>query len=331
MAEHGETSSAVQNGGVWKDVSGEVMAVHGGGILRAEGYYYWFGENRIGNRKVSCYRSSDLIHWEFRADVLTTESPYSPIDTRTNPDLKADGLVTRYGEGATIERPKVLYNEETGKYVMWMHWENGRDYRDARCAVASCATVDGEYTYHGSFNPAGYMSRDCTLFKDEDGTAYFISAARDNADLHVYRLSRDYLSIDEHVKKLWPGQYREAPALFKRGGLYYMITSACTGWRPNQAKYAYAESITGRWSSLMNLGDATTYQTQPAFVLPVQGSEGTGYLYIGDRWDPDDYYRSTYVFLPLEFPEDRRLELNWADAVSIDAGTGRIWRKEGLK
>jgi len=86
------------------------------------------------------------------------------------------------------------------------------------------------------------MSRDCTLFQDDDGTAYFISAARDNADLHIYRLSDDYLSIDEHVKTLWPGQYREAPAMIKREGIYFLVTSGCTGWTPNQAKYGFGQA-----------------------------------------------------------------------------------------
>ena len=76
---------------------------------------------------------------------------------------------------------------------MWAHWEMPSDYKLARCAVAVCDTIDGDYTYLGSFNPMGYMSRDCTLFVDDDKCAYFISAARDNQDLHIYCLTEDYL------------------------------------------------------------------------------------------------------------------------------------------
>ena len=47
---------------------------------------------------------------------------------------------------ANIERPKVIYNTTTGKYVMWMHKENGTDYNEARAAVAISSTVDGNYT-----------------------------------------------------------------------------------------------------------------------------------------------------------------------------------------
>ncbi|CAG7634094.1 family 43 glycosylhydrolase [Paenibacillus allorhizosphaerae] len=323
---------AFMNGSLWHDTSGKPIHAHGGGMLRTNGYFYWFGENREGSKRVSCYRSANLSDWEFRGDVLTLDAPFRPIETRTAPELITD---SETGRGANIERPKVIYNKQTGKYVMWMHWENGKDYSAARCAIATCDTVDGAYVYHGSFDPVGHMSRDCTLFADDDGTAYFISAARDNADLHIYRLSRNYLAIDEHVKTLWPGQYREAPALVKRDGVYYMLTSGCTGWEPNQGKYACARTITGRWSELVDFGGPTTYDTQPTCILQVQGTETTSYLYIGDRWDPVDYHSSSYAILPLEFPDGESLALNWADSVVIDADSGRtrterersgIWR-----
>jgi len=315
----------IDNRKPWLDTRGQVIRAHGGGFLYDNDYYYWFGENRTDGCKVSCYRSENLAEWEWRSDVLTIDSEVEPIYYRTSLDMNPFST----DSGANIERPKVLYNAMTGKYVMWMHWENGRDYSDARCAVATCDTVDGAYTYRGSFNPIGHMSRDCTLFQDDDGTAYFISAARDNADLLVYRLSDDYLSIDELVRTLWPGQYREAPAVVKHGGIYYMISSACTGWLPNQATYAYADSLTGKWSALYPLGDATTYDTQPTYILPVTGSETTSYLYIGDRWDPSDYHQSSYVFLKLEIPVDRVMKLEWADLVELNPETGTVEKITG--
>lgn len=314
-----DRQTALMNGALWTDTSGQPIHAHGGGMLKDGGYTYWFGEDRRGHRRVSCYRSANLIDWEFRGDALTLHSPFRPLETRTDPRLITDPDT---GRGANIERPKVIRNPRTGQYVMWMHWENGKDYADARCAVATCDTADGEYVYRGSFNPVGHMSRDCTLFVDDDGTAYFISAARDNADLNIYRLSEDYLAIDEHVKTLWPGQYREAPAMMKRGGVYFLVTSGCTGWLPNQGKYAFADSITGRWSPLYDLGGPTTFDTQPTYILPVQGKEATSWLYIGDRWDPTDYHRSSYAALPLTFPDEKTMRLEWADSVAVDEAAG---------
>lgn len=320
-----ENGAAIRNGTAWMDNSGEPIRAHGGWMLQEAGYFYWFGEDRTDGKKVSCYRSRDLYHWESRGAVLTLASKASPVYYRTSLALvMVDQEDNGFGQGAVIERPKVLRNERTGKYVMWMHWENGRNYSDARCAVATCDTIDGEYVYHGSFNPIGHMSRDCTVFQDSDGSAYFISAARDNADLLVYRLSDDYLSIEEHVKTLWPGQYREAPAVMKRNGIYFLVTSACTGWLPNQGAYAYSDSLTGRWSQLIPFGDTTTYDTQPAFIVPLQSQGETSYLYVGDRWDPSHYHHSSYVFLPISFPSDKELKLEWADRITIDLTTGQI-------
>lgn len=316
------------NGQKLIDTTGNVLHAHGGFIIQKDDFYYWFGENRTGDIRVSCYRSSDLSTWEHRNDVLTYHSSTMPHYVRSDIKLLKSIKQTEEDQpvikGCNIERPKVIYNEKTKKYVMWMHYENGIHYGDARCAVAVCDKIDGDYTYLGSFNPVGNMSRDCTVFVDDDKTAYFISAARENADIIIYRLSEDYLSIDEQIKTLWPGQCREAPTLFKRNDIYYMLSSACTGWAPNQGKYAVASSIMGIWSPLMEFGDATTYRSQPAFVLPIQGSKESNFLYVGDRWNGEIYSDSTYVFLPIQFDKDNKLSLPWGFETKIDMITGII-------
>ncbi|MEG0014920.1 MAG: family 43 glycosylhydrolase [Cellulosilyticaceae bacterium] len=299
------------------DINGDVLHAHGGHIIKHGGYYYWIGEDRTGRNKVSCYRSNDLQDWEFRNHILTLDSTSNKHYVRTKYELEIESEVAEIGIGCNIERPKVIYNDKTQKFVMWMHWERPADYREARCAVAVCDTIDGDYVYLGSFNPIGHMSRDCTLFKEENGTAYFISTARDNADIHIYRLSEDYLAIDEHVKTLWPGQYREAPTVFKRNDLYYMLTSGCTGWSPNQSTYAVANAIDGRWSNLRNIGDETTYRSQPTCVMDID-KEKDQYLYIGDRWGgTEGYFESSYVLLPLVFDEEGNMSMAYQEEVVI--------------
>ncbi|MEU7880052.1 RICIN domain-containing protein [Microbispora bryophytorum] len=301
----------VTNGTQFLDTGGNALHAHGGGVLKAGDYYYWFGENRNPDntfRAVSVYRSTDLNHWEFRRDVLTRSSA---------PELNV----------ANIERPKVIYNDSTGRYVMWMHKENGSDYGEARAAVASSATVDGDYTYHGSFRPLGqYMSRDITLFND-NGTAYMISAADENYDLHIYRLTPDYLNVSTLVGNFWNDAHREAPAMFKRGSVYFLLTSAATGWNPNQARYATAPSVSGPWTGWTDVGDGTTFNSQPAFVLPVQGSSTTSYLYMGDRWAGAWGGRvndSQYVWLPITFPSATSMSLTWYPQITIDTATGVV-------
>jgi hypothetical protein len=307
----GAAAVTVPVGAMFTDTSGAALHAHGGGVLKVGSYYYWFGENRNPDstfRYVSVYRSTDLRTWEFRRNVLTQDS-HSELRT------------------ANIERPKVIYNASTGQYVMWMHKENGRDYGEARAAVAVSSTVDGDYTYLRSFRPLNHMSRDITAFVDTNGTAYMISAANENADLHIYRLTSSYTDIAALVHTLWRGSWREAPAMFKRGSVYFLLTSGATGWAPNQQKYATASSVEGTWSALQNVGDGTAYGSQGAYVLPVQGTSSTSYLYLGDRWAGawgGPVNDSRYVWLPLQFPSGTTMSMANAASVTIDTDTGSL-------
>ncbi|GGL82125.1 beta-xylosidase [Streptomyces fumigatiscleroticus] len=302
----------ILNGTQFTDTSGSPVHAHGGGIVKSGAYYYWFGEHRNADntfRYVDAYRSTDLKTWEFRNHVLTESSAGELAD-------------------ANIERPKVMYNAATGQYVMWMHKENGTDYSEARAAVAVSDTVDGSYRYLGSFRPLGqHMSRDLTVFTDTDGTGYMVSAARDNYDLHIYRLTADFTGIAGLVANPWPGGHREAPALFKRNGVYFMLTSGATGWSPNQQRYATATGLAGPWSAMTDVGDSTAYGSQTAYVLPVQGTSATSYLYLGDRWGNsfggtvDD---SRYVWLPLAFPSATSLSMSWYPEVAVDTAAGTV-------
>lgn len=279
------------------DVSGRKIEAHGGWILFHRGYYYWYGEDRQNHRYVHCYRSEDLQRWEDRGAVITTDTK----ETLRIPSYEL-GLVHPSGNKVNLERPKVIYNEQTEEFVMWMHYENGEDYSDARAAVATSKFPDRDFVYHGSFRPMGHMSRDCTLFVDE-GKAYFISTARDNADLHIYLLRKDYLGVERLMLKAFPDRYREAPAVFKKDGRYYLLTSGCTGWKPNQCQYAFSDSMEGPWSDLIPIGNSDTYHSQPAFILKF----GQSHYYVGDCWGgmdwedlkDFDYRKSTYLTLEL--------------------------------
>jgi len=315
LATAGPAQAAAQtitNGTQFTDSSGNVVHAHGGGVIKVGSYYYWFGEHRNADNTfqyVDAYRSSDLKNWEFRNHVLSQSS--------------ASELAS-----ANIERPKVMYNASTGKFVMWMHKENGSDYSEARAAVAVSSTVDGNYTYQGSFRPLGdSMSRDITVFVDTDGTGYMASAANENYDLHLYKLTADYTGIASLVANPWPGGHREAPALFKRGSVYFMLTSGATGWNANQQQYATATSLAGPWSAMTNVGDSTAFNSQTAYVLPVQGTSGTSYLYLGDRWGNSfggTVNDSRYVWLPLTFPSSTSLSMSWYPEITVDTTAGTV-------
>ena len=150
----------LKNGTLWLDTDGKPIHAHGGYILFHEGWYYWYGEDRRDRYYVSCYRSKNLTDWEFRNHVLTMDSKMESYRVQTKLQLQNED-----GGKVNLERPKVLYSKRTGKFVLWAHFENGRDYSEAAAAVATCGTPDGDFTYHGHFKPYGSMSRDCTLLQ----------------------------------------------------------------------------------------------------------------------------------------------------------------------
>ncbi|NIR03364.1 MAG: family 43 glycosylhydrolase, partial [Gemmatimonadales bacterium] len=264
------------------------------------GTYYWFGENKAGATGqgslaradvigVSCYSSTDLLHWKNEGIVL----PAVPDDSDS--DLHPSRVV---------ERPKVLYNERTRSYVMWMHID-AADYRYARTGVAVSKSVTGPYEYLGSIRPNGAQSRDLTVFRDDGGAAYLIHASAGNRTLRIARLSEDYTRPTGDFTRSFVNRYREAPAMFRHDGRYYLITSGCSGWTPNAAQHAVGEAAMGPWRTMGNpcLGTtrqrSTTFRSQSTFVLPVHGLPGA-YILMADRWNAADLGTSRYVWLPIE-------------------------------
>ena len=301
--------NAIRSGTVWTDTRGDVIQAHGIGMIRVGNTYYWYGEVHLGgqsSKAVRCYASTDLKHWTFKNTVLSQRS--------------APALAN-----ASFERPKVVYNERTKKYVLWAHKETVGDYKDARAVVAVCDTPDGNFAYVKDFRPFGNESRDCTLFKDDDGSAYFISSTRGNSDMMCYRLTDDYLDVKEQSIML-KGARREAPAVFKRNGRYYLITSACTAWGPNGNMYATSPRIDGRFGPMKVLCSGKTWNTycsQSAYVLPVEGTQGTSYVFMADRWKGWNLRDSRYMFLPIQFHDDGSLvPLEWNDSWNINTATG---------
>ena len=109
----------------WPDRKGEHINAHGGGLLFHEGKYYWYGENRPARGfttevGVEVYSSSDLMNWEDEGVALA-------VSEEAGHDIE---------RGCIMERPKVVRNPKTGKFVMWFHLElKGKGYAAARVAL----------------------------------------------------------------------------------------------------------------------------------------------------------------------------------------------------
>jgi len=297
------------------DVDGHVINAHGAGVLYYNGVYYLFGEIKKGatwfvpNQSwedyrvpaggISCYSSTDLSHWKYEGVALPaiTGDATSDIDT-----------------GRVMERPKVVYNSLTKKFVMWLHIDKN-DYSYAHAGVAVSDQPAGPYTYLGSVKPNGQDSRDMTLFKDDDGKAYLIHASEGNNTMQICLLTDDYLSPSATYSRVLVNRNREAPAMFKSRGRYFLITSACTGWSPNAATYAVADSPLGPWKEQGNPctgpNAETTFNAQSTYVLPMD-EKGSRFLFMADIWNKTDLPGSAYLWLPLQVDGDT-VTIRWID------------------
>ncbi len=333
-------------GELWYDNNQVHINAHSAGILYDNGIYYWFGEHKIegeaGNLAqvgVHCYSSKDLYNWTDEGIALA---------------VMPEGSGSDIEKGCILERPKVIRNAKTGKYVMWFHLETkNMGYKAARSGVAVSDQVTGPYQFLHSERPdaghwpinvepvhqsgiipsagqdygggglpahpdtlnlvgrdyeGGQMARDMTLFVDDDGTAYHIFASEENSTLHISRLSDDYLTHAGEYGRFFVNRFMEAPALFKRNGKYYLIASGCTGWNPNAARSAVAESIFGPWTELGNpcRGDQSelTFNGQSTYVLQVNGKPDC-YIFMADRWTPQNAIDGRYLWLPIRFEQDK--------------------------
>lgn len=308
MRQNSDEWTTITNGNLWITADGDTVQAHAPGFLKIKDTWYMVGEDRSREWRpdVNLYSSRDLQNWSFEKKIIANGV--------TSPDL---------GSTRMIERAKLLYNKKTKRYVVWCHWESS-NYGASEAACFSSDRIDGTYRLEWSGRPLGIKSRDCNVFVDTDGTAYFISTTEENQHLGLFRLSDDYLSIVEHTQ-LFPWQRREAPAIVKLDQKYFMFSSACTGWAPNQCKLSWSHDLKTGWSTLENIGDDKAFRTQPAAILEIKGSKDTTYLYVGDRWKDPNLAQSKTIIFPVTFT-NTSCKFQYIDRFEINFKTGE-WRQ----
>ena len=341
----------------WPDRKGEHINAHGGGLLFHEGKYYWYGENRPARGfttevGVEGYSSSDLMNWEDEGVALA-------VSEEAGHDIE---------RGCIMERPKVVRNPKTGKFVMLFHLElKGKGYAAARVGFAESDSPVGPFRFIRSLRPnagkwptdfsrrdirkakklkeadykewwtpewreaireglllardvpGGQMSRDMTVYVDDDGKAYHIYSAEENLTLNLAELTDDYLDYTGRYVRIAPGGQNEAPTIFKRDGVYWMITSGCTGWAPNEARMFKAASLWGPWEQLpspfVGKDAKKSFHTQGTYIFKVEGTED-GFVFMADRWNPQSLKNSRHIWLPIDFEADGTPVIRWVDSWS---------------
>lgn len=348
----------IRSGQLWPDNHGVHVNAHGGGILYHRGTYYWFGEHKAENTSnamvgVTCYSSKNLTDWKNEGVALA-------VSDEQGSDIE---------KGCILERPKVIYNAKTRKFVMWFHLElKGLGYRAALASVAVADKVTGPYHFLRSqrvnayryplnvtesekaamaklqpkdyaewWTPkwrraiekglflqrdlsTGQMARDQTVYVDDDGKAYHIFSSEDNLTLQIAELSEDYTFHTGRFVRVAAGGQNEAPAIFKKDGTYWMITSGCTGWEPNKARMFSARDIMGPWkqheSPCVGPKADLTFGGQSTYVLKVEGRRDA-FIFMADIWRPKHPSDARYIWLPIDFKNGLPV-VEWRDEWTLE-------------
>ena len=304
----------VRPGEPWLDSRDQRIQAHGGGVTFYQGVYYWFGEDRTqGNdpdkRYVACYSSRDLVHWKSSGQVLALADP------------------EHLGQNWVLERPKVFAGKSENKFVMYAHLDDA-PYKLARVMVAVSDRIDGQYKYVKSFRPLGEESRDIGQFVDDDGSAYLIFESRPTKGFFVAKLTDDLMNVKKTAFIAAP---LEGGALVHYEGLYYVVGSHMTGWRPNPNVYATAYALAGPWTEFSNLApaEANNYDSQSTMLLKVVGSKMTTVIFMGDLWRPHELWDSRYFWMPVEM-RNGAMHLPPPAPWSFDFKTGETFIQAGV-
>lgn len=294
--------NTIRNGVPWFDTDGNIINAHGACIVEDGGRYWLFGEYKSDESNAfpgfGCYSSPDLVNWKFERVVL----PVQP-----------DGIL---GPDRVGERVKVMRCPSTGEYVMFMHADDMK-YKDPNIGIAVCDRIDGDYRLLGTieYNGEPIKRWDMGTFQDEDGTGYLL--------IHhgpIYRLSKDYRSIEAKVADI--KGMGESPAMFKKEGIYYLLTSHTTSWERNDNYYYTAPSPEGPWENkgLFCPEGSLTYNTQCTFVFPLKKDGEMIPMYMGDRWSfPHQASAATYVWLPMKVQDTKLSIPEYWEAWDIDS------------
>lgn len=298
--------NAIYSGIPWFDEKGNTVSAHGANIVKDKGRYYLFGELHTDTSNAfagfSCYSSMDLYNWKFESIALPVQDS------------------GKLGPSRVGERPKVMKCPVTGEYIMYMHVDT-LGHVDQFVGYATSNNINGPYTYHGPllFDGRPIRKWDMGTFQDKDGAGYVLLHGGD-----IYKLNDDYKTIAEHVCKSFTNGF-ESPAIFRKDSLYYFLGSHLTSWERNDNDYYTATSLKGPWikRGMFCPEGSLTWNSQTTFVLPVEGSIDTTWMFMGDRWSfPKQASAATYVWQPLTIEGTAISIPNYREAWKVNTSTG---------
>ena len=279
-----------------RDVAGRIIDAHDGCLQFFQGRFYLYGTaygSGDGYSVTNCYRvysSPDLERWTWEGELL------------------------KQRPAGIYFRPYVVFNPHTRKYVLWYNWYSNRKHWDGRAGVAVSDTPVGPFTV---VNPgvklagADSLIGDGSLFVDDDGTGYYIYTIMGKGYwVCVERLTGDYLGVTGKTSEVLATGC-EAPVLFRRKNLYYVLTDAVCPACPQGSgvQVLTASGALGPYHVRANINrqsgkGAPIVPAQGTWVAKIPTRAGPVFMWMADRWQstPDGIKGHDFQFwAPLKF------------------------------
>jgi hypothetical protein len=229
-------------------------------------------------------------------------------------------------------RMDVLYNDSTKKYVMVLKWETpGTEWCNRGIATSTSPT--GPFTKLFDSTVYGANTGDMSVFKDDDGKAYYCWEIwnNDNKSQALALMTWDYIGLEKKIQT-WSNSDREANCIMKRRGMYYYLTSLMANIDASETKYWTAPSIEGPWTtnlvSIIAPGNSKkdSWSTQCDFVFAFKGTKDTVQMYVGDRWlKPEAERQGDYALLPITFSPKDSIIIDYYQDWEVEPDEG-LWR-----
>lgn len=187
-----------------------------------------------------------------------------------------------------MDRPHIIYNEKTKKYVCWLKIMDGVGQSET---VLTADNILGPYTVvNTGIQPLDMSAGDFDLAVAEDGKAYYYFE-RVHSETICADLTDDYTNVigyySTHFPKMGSHYVGEATAHFKIKGKHYLLTSGTSGYLPNPSEVAIGDTWHGPFTVQGNphLDDEskTSFHSQISSVLKVEGKKDL-YIACADRW-----------------------------------------------
>ena len=276
--------NSIRPGQRWLDTNGKPIHAHGFQIFEKDGTYYWYGENKehtkldsnVWTWGIRAYRSKDFYNWEDLGLIIPpdTVNATSPLHF-----------------SQTLDRPHILYNKKTGKWVCWIKSMD----TDGFFVILQADKFEGPYTLVKSLKPEGFGVGDFDMYCDPQTGKGYVWFERPHWEMICAELTDDFLGTNgkfsEHFVGIRPPFTREAPSHFVWRGRHYMFTSGTTGYVPNPSKVAVFDDYHGEYTDLgdpcINDKFEDSFGSQITSVIKIPGKNL--YVALADRWLPHLY------------------------------------------